>query len=408
VNDKLEIELSKNEEVYSVLKKTTTELENDKSIGTTQTIDVYSYKLNMGELREFLNQIHKKYIVKIQNKLTSKTYFFNMINISAFVNPDGTKDFSRMPANFTFTLKKFETNRRFANVIGPEVALIQKRVEFFQKNKEWYDDKGIPYTLGLLLSGEPGTGKTSTIKCVANEMKRHIININLNNDITKSQMENLFFSDYLSVIIDGKTENIFIPVDSRVYVFEDIDCQNDLVMDREIKELPLQEKTEENFTSFNASDGLLSNYNTLLPNTNTPFAPPTEKINNRINIQTHAVKQKDNYQPSEQLTLSILLNLLDGILETPGRIIIMTSNYPELLDKALIRPGRIDLICKFRNCSNEMICDFLEKFYGIVLEEEDRRVVNTFTKERWTPAELSKVCFENFDDYKKAIQALGG
>ncbi len=30
--------------------------------------------------------------------------------------------------------------------------------------QDWYDLKGQPYMLGLLLHGQPGTGKTSTIK----------------------------------------------------------------------------------------------------------------------------------------------------------------------------------------------------------------------------------------------------
>lgn len=37
-----------------------------------------------------------------------------------------------------------------------------------------------------------------------------------------------------------------------------------------------------------------------------------------------------------------LLNVLDGVVDTPGRIVIMTTNHPETLDAALIRPGRID------------------------------------------------------------------
>lgn len=37
-----------------------------------------------------------------------------------------------------------------------------------------------------------------------------------------------------------------------------------------------------------------------------------------------------------------LLNVLDGVVDSPGRIVIMTTNHPDALDAALIRPGRID------------------------------------------------------------------
>merc|ERR1719247_2625790 len=45
----------------------------------------------------------------------------------------------------------------------------------------------------------------------------------------------------------------------------------------------------------------------------------------------------------DKLNLSGLLNVLDGVVDTPERIVVMTSNHPEVLDPALIRPGRIDL-----------------------------------------------------------------
>jgi len=44
----------------------------------------------------------------------------------------------------------------------------------------------------------------------------------------------------------------------------------------------------------------------------------------------------------DKLNLSGLLNVLDGVVDTPERIVIMTTNHPEILDPALIRPGRID------------------------------------------------------------------
>lgn len=47
-----------------------------------------------------------------------------------------------------------------------------------------------------------------------------------------------------------------------------------------------------------------------------------------------------NWRPS--FVMQGLLNVLDGVVDTPGRIVIMTTNHPETLDAALIRPGRID------------------------------------------------------------------
>ena len=45
----------------------------------------------------------------------------------------------------------------------------------------------------------------------------------------------------------------------------------------------------------------------------------------------------------DKITLSFILNIIDGIRETPGRILIITSNNYNCLDPALIRPGRIDI-----------------------------------------------------------------
>ncbi|KAI1419953.1 P-loop containing nucleoside triphosphate hydrolase protein [Xylaria sp. FL1777] len=45
----------------------------------------------------------------------------------------------------------------------------------------------------------------------------------------------------------------------------------------------------------------------------------------------------------QQCSLSSLLNVLDGVASQEGRVVIMTSNFPDRLDDALVRPGRIDV-----------------------------------------------------------------
>jgi chaperone BCS1 len=43
------------------------------------------------------------------------------------------------------------------------------------------------------------------------------------------------------------------------------------------------------------------------------------------------------------VSLSTILNVLDSIALPEGRLLIMTTNYIERLDPALIRPGRVDM-----------------------------------------------------------------
>jgi ATP-dependent Zn protease len=348
LNHTMPILINDEDQIYVCLIK---DISNDAD-NTTQIIEIYSYIFNVDELRSFIKKIEYNYTIKIQNKLGDKLFYFNDMSTGKI----NKTEYNKIPPFISFTMKPFITNRKFNNVIGPESKLIEKRVNFFKNNKKWYDTKGIPYTLGLLLSGPPGGGKTSTIKCVANEMQRHIINVKLHKYVTRTQMENLFFNDAINVVQNGKLEQFIIPIYNRIYVFEDIDCQeNDIVLERK---------------------------------------------------EIHTSKDDENLNVNEKLSLSCLLNILDGILETPGRIIIMTTNYPQLLDKALIRPGRIDLICEFTKCTNEMIIDFIENFYDIKLESIEIEKIKTLENYRYTPAEMTKILFENFDNNLKAIEYI--
>lgn len=47
-------------------------------------------------------------------------------------------------------------------------------------------------------------------------------------------------------------------------------------------------------------------------------------------------------QEDKGVSLSSLLNHLDGVSSLEGRVVIMTANAPEVLHRALIRPGRVD------------------------------------------------------------------
>ena len=61
--------------------------------------------------------------------------------------------------------------------------------------------------------------------------------------------------------------------------------------------------------------------------------------------------QSNSTSDRSACTLSGLLNVLDGVGSQEGRIVIMTTNKPELLDAALIRPGRVDMKVYLGNIS---------------------------------------------------------
>lgn len=54
------------------------------------------------------------------------------------------------------------------------------------------------------------------------------------------------------------------------------------------------------------------------------------------------MNDSDSTSSNSSVTLSGLLNVLDGVGSQEGRVVIMTTNKPEQLDSALVRPGRVD------------------------------------------------------------------
>jgi len=71
-----------------------------------------------------------------------------------------------------------------------------------------------------------------------------------------------------------------------------------------------------------------------------------------------------------QLTFSGVLNALDGVAGQEGKIVVMTTNHPEKLDPALVRPGRVDMRATFHCASKQGIEDiFLSFFQGVTMRE---------------------------------------
>jgi SpoVK/Ycf46/Vps4 family AAA+-type ATPase len=83
--------------------------------------------------------------------------------------------------------------------------------------------------------------------------------------------------------------------------------------------------------------------------------------------------------------LDDILNLWDGIRETPGRILIITSNHYGKLDSALVRPGRIDITHELSNASHNTISEIYQHLFGKSIDMNKlEKIKNNF----YSPAEL--------------------
>ena len=327
-------------------------------------ISLLSNTISAADITKFVSNIYSNYLQEMKNSLGGKILYFDQksregkppspppqkaaspeAHALAIIN-HRTMLIASSPKVLSFVMSPFQSNKRFANIYGSDIRQIEKRVKFFIENKDWYDAKGIPYQLGLLLSGVPGCGKTSIIKAISNMTKRHIINVNFANITTATQLKNLFYSDKLNVYTDSNmsnTQSYFIPIEQRLYVLEEIDAIGDIVKQRDYS------------------------------------------INN-IEAAPSCI--------NDELTLMEILTVLDGTLEAPGRIIVMTTNHPEVLDAALIRPGRIDVQVHFNYASINQI---VEMYEGYLDRPLSKHLWDKLPNLILSPAEIGQVLFKYFD-----------
>ena len=326
------------------------DLESDGSLIRVRII-LMSNTSSASELAAYVRRLQVAYRQELRNALGDTVYYFDQKDKTSLLDPRGVPEsddpaakrarIMNTPRELSFTRTPFHSNKLFSNTFGDQVREVESRVKFFCENRAWYTERGIPYQLGFLLSGLPGTGKTSAIRAIANHTKRHIINVNFASITTATQLKNLLFSERLSTFVDSHssdTQTLSIPIDQRLYVLEEIDAIGDIVQQR---------------------------YEGMKPRSTVP----------------------------DELTLAEILTALDGTIESPGRMLVMTSNHPEYLDEALIRPGRIDVCVTFTRAPRDLIVEMYQSFFQTTFPQE---MVPALPDMRLTPAEVGQCLFRHF------------
>jgi SpoVK/Ycf46/Vps4 family AAA+-type ATPase len=157
-------------------------------------------------------------------------------------------------------------------------------------------------------------------------------------------------------------------------VIEDIDCMTDIIQQRTKKNDKVTEEQK----------------------------MPTIVINTGMPCDRGMSCDKDD-KKSGKLTLSGLLNALDGVFDKDKRILIMTTNHSEILDDALIRPGRIDRNFLFDNCDKDQV----KKLYEMFFEKEcNKTLIERIDDKKYSPATLVGLFLRHIDKPDKSFDEL--
>ncbi|KAL8922443.1 MAG: hypothetical protein Q9208_005165 [Pyrenodesmia sp. 3 TL-2023] len=188
------------------------------------------------------------------------------------------------------------------------------------KTAIWYANRGIPYRRGYLLAGPPGTGKSSLAWAIAGLFGLDIYCISL--------VDPTLTEEDLGVMFTSLPRRC-------VVLLEDIDAAGLVKRD---------EPTE-----------------TEQPKETSEAAKLGAEISKAIKAsQERSTKGKD----VQGISLSGLLNAIDGVASHEGRVLLMTTNFPEKLDEALIRPGRIDKKIFFTKATHSQITELFIRMYS--------------------------------------------
>jgi hypothetical protein len=255
---------------------------------------------------------------------------------------DGGRDDEKPQRGPPLMAYEFHTTSSFDNFFCEEAALVRADLTQFLENKANYLRTGRPWTYTVLNEGPPGVGKTKLVKAIAAATGYTLIVINLAH-IKNAQM---LYEAFHTTTLGGET----VPHDKRLYYIPEVDTQ---VCDI-LKIRPAAAAAAA----------------TAAPRNSTPALPSSAAM---------MVPLVEDKMP----TLGEILNVLDGVPERHGHILVLDTNHLATLDPALIRPGRVDRILSWKKLSAASVRRFLENLFEVKIP-----ATVAFPDRRWSAAEL--------------------
>jgi hypothetical protein len=378
------------------------------------------------ELYKFIEKCEKTYNKKIEDRMTDKIFIYEFLqseNARSSGSDDDWNDGRRDQKLSNILCSEYQLNTTKdlnKNCFFTDVDKIIKRINFFINNKPWYESRGIPYQLGFLFYGPPGCGKTSTIKAIARLLDRHIVNVNDIDKIKKvSDIKNIFYGDY----INGR----HIPTHKRLYVIDEFDKILDTISE---KPSIANAAAAMNAMSANLLNGIMgmgmsgdAGSGVIVMDSDTSSCENGNGDTGNDNGKRKITKKDEDgpakgKQHGPQASMmrqksaindADILTIMDGLVETSGRIIICTANDPSKISEPFKRPGRLDEHIEFTKCTRSMIIQLLELFYCMTLSEEQTAKINNIENSiqfKYSPAEINKFCFNNLTNVDNVISEI--
>lgn len=291
---------------------------------------------------------------------------------------------------FVFKQYKLSEEKSFKSLFFPEKEALLRLVDEFLARKGKFAIEGYPDKLGLLLHGPPGTGKTSLIKALAQYTQRHVVSVSLSRVKTNQELMDLLFDCVFAV--QGGELPLTFGFRDLIFVMEDIDAASSVVYARKpaaaaaaASEQPQEGPAEEDCGGRKVANEQVG---TLVGELLCSLASGEER-------KTSAYPGRYSRVEDDELNLAGLLNVLDGVVDSPGRIVVMTTNHPERLDPALVRPGRVNKQLHLGHLQPQCLCEMAEHYLQVRLTDSEKQGLGASAALGLTPAQVEQACAES-------------